>query len=805
MQKLIDRGAMVSQGSERLGVQRRKEWFASARYRRSVGVALIAAALLMSVVLEGCGGSGTSGNSQPGSSLAGNWQFTMAPQTDGNAGDPTFSGGLQGGFLLDNNGNVSGQTVYSVTSSTSQTGPCNSGSAPVTVTVSGQNVTITEVAGTQTFTLTGTVSSDGSTMTGSYTSTAGTAPDGSVCGYAESGPSSIWSAALVPPVTGTIAGSFHSTSQNSGLGDQDFVVSGSLNQGKNIGASNATVTGTLSFINTETNLSVYPCFSTASVNGQISGSSLILQIIGTNGATVGQIGASAGSSTGVNPVTLISTQGGSILQGIGPSYMVQTGACPGGGSLASTTVAGDSGNICLALNGGTACQQPVTLSPVPLTFPEQALNVSSTQTATVTFNTAQSAVYLSLALPQNGGFNYLTPSGLETYSDFNGLANFTATDNCVSGGETLLPSQNGATFSAAAGQSCKVTVAFVPQEGCSWLPFPSSGNGQSIAGAAPEYCPFPLTASVLVNGVTSPDDSETSFALPVTGVGLSALQPSTPELDFGSENPSNPAEASLPQTLTFTNTSTNPVQILGSAPCTNNPNGKTPNKLPRPLMLGSGVAGLQVVANYSGPATISADNDTITYGCDNDRDTLLPSFQISSDSCTGTLVNPGASCSLQIAYVPQPTTYTDNGNGLDAFLELNTVQCPGNDCEIDSGRFPVELKANGPSPLRMAPGAGLDFGYQKKGTTSAPLTITLLNDPNLANAQTVTFLGKIAVQGNFAETDDCPVTLAPGSSCTLSVTFTPTGTGFEHGSMTINYSPEPVGNPQIVQLRGSGQ
>jgi hypothetical protein len=203
---------------------------------------------------------------------------------------------------------------------------------------------------------------------------------------------------------------------------------------------------------------------------------------------------------------------------------------------------------------------------------------------------------------------------------------------------------------------------------------------------------------------------------------------------------------------------------------------------------------------------------TITYNCDSDPGTFLPNFQISLDTCTGTLLTPQSSCSLQIAYVPQPNT--DINSGMDYFLELNTEQCeapqfptgapPGSPCEIDSGRFPVELKANYPSPLRMSPGAGLDFGGQKKGTTSAPLTITLLNDPNLATPQTVTFVGKILVSGNYAESDDCPSTLAPGSSCNLYVTFTPGGVGFETGKLTINYSPEPTGQPQFVYLRGTG-
>jgi hypothetical protein len=105
----------------------------------------------------------------------------------------------------------------------------------------------------------------------------------------------------------------------------------------------------------------------------------------------------------------------------------------------------------------------------------------------------------------------------------------------------------------------------------------------------------------------------------------------------------------------------------------------------------------------------------------------------------------------------------------------------------------------------------LDFGTQTAGKTSAPLTITLLNDPNLATTQTVTFVGKITVSGNYAESDDCTASLSPGASCTLTVTFKPGTVGFIPGTLTINYTqqsssgPVTTGNPQIVKLLGTGQ
>ena len=779
---------------------------------------LVAATIItIAMMLSACGGSAASGGSQPSGTLSGNWQFTVFQNPDPNY-PPNQLYGLQGGFLLQTNDSFTGQAVYSVSNLNSEkvAQVCNAGSAAITeATVGGQNV-LTAVAGSQTYVLTITQSSN-SSISGTYTATQGTASDGTVCGIgtSESGPQK-WQANLVPPLTGAITGSFHSTSGNSGLNDQDFAVSGVLTQGENIGASDATITGSLNFTG-------YPCLSTASVTGQISGASVLLQMIGTNGSTVGLIGEPpASASTGVNPVIFDSVQGGYILHGLPATYMVLTGSCPGAG-LNSITSAGDSGSICLALNSTTTCQQPVTLSPATLTFlaqmlvdcgtqPDCASPIQGTPTPrTVTLTNNSNSTLSGLTVTKQDGNN--SPFGGN--SDFTGLPSFIETDACGPGGA----SSNGQPFDLASGQSCAITVTFTPQESCPWLPF---GNPPSPQGAAPAHCPLPVQnyfvqVSVPPKEDTNPDGVPT-FAASVSGVGLSAIQPSTPELDFSAENQSNPAEASQPQSLSFTNYSANPVQILGSAPCVNPyENGKpVPLKLPRPLTESSPVAGLQVLGSSPGvPFSISPDGTTIEYSCDSDPGTLLPNFEISSDTCTGTLLAAQASCSLQLTYVPQPNT--DQNSGLDYFLELNTVQCYGTltaDCEIDSGRFPVELKANEPSPLRMSPSAGLNFGSEKKGSTSAPMTITLLNDPNLASPLTVTFVGTIGVTGNYSIPpggDTCPATLAPGSSCTLSVTFTPTGVGFESGLLTIDYTQESsggvvtTGNPQFVYLRGTGQ
>jgi hypothetical protein len=101
----------------------------------------------------------------------------------------------------------------------------------------------------------------------------------------------------------------------------------------------------------------------------------------------------------------------------------------------------------------------------------------------------------------------------------------------------------------------------------------------------------------------------------------------------------------------------------------------------------------------------------------------------------------------------------------------------------------------------MTPGAGLDFGIQEVGASGTPLSITLFNDPKDPKAATVNFTGNF-VKGDYTETDNCGASLAPGSSCTMTVSFQPQIAGFDPGSITITYA---VGQTQTIHLRGTGQ
>jgi hypothetical protein len=117
------------------------------------------------------------------------------------------------------------------------------------------------------------------------------------------------------------------------------------------------------------------------------------------------------------------------------------------------------------------------------------------------------------------------------------------------------------------------------------------------------------------------------------------------------------------------------------------------------------------------------------------------------------------------------------------------------------------LRANLTGPLRMSPSAGLDFGIVPVNKSSVTQTITLLSDPNLANPETVSFVGKVVASGSYSESDDCPFSLAPGASCTLTVKFKPSAPGHAPGTLAINYTTNSNSSfqTQPVYLRGTGQ
>ena len=89
---------------------------------------------------------------------------------------------------------------------------------------------------------------------------------------------------------------------------------------------------------------------------------------------------------------------------------------------------------------------------------------------------------------------------------------------------------------------------------------------------------------------------------------------------------------------------------------------------------------------------------------------------------------------------------------------------------------------------------------QNVGTTSLAQTITLTFNGTPALA-TLT-INSIAATGDFAVTNTCGGSVAAGKSCTISVTFTPTGTGTRTGQISITENADST--PLVIALTGTG-
>jgi hypothetical protein len=109
----------------------------------------------------------------------------------------------------------------------------------------------------------------------------------------------------------------------------------------------------------------------------------------------------------------------------------------------------------------------------------------------------------------------------------------------------------------------------------------------------------------------------------------------------------------------------------------------------------------------------------------------------------------------------------------------------------------ISVIVSGAVPVATVSPASLTFAAQTLGSTSTSQAVTLANSSVAALAIT-----SIAASGDFAQTNNCGASLAGGSSCTISVTFTPTVAGARSGSLTI--ADNANGSAQTVGLAGGG-
>ena len=518
------------------------------------------------------------------------------------------------------------------------------------------------------------------------------------------------------------------------------------------------------------------------LNNSTSAANAVLTSATTTGPFAVAGGTCPAGGTGIAPNTSCT-----ILVTFTP-----TGTAPSSGTLVFEDNA--TGNPqTVTLSGTTAAQSiTVTFTPPSLTFPAQAQNTTSAPMTVTVKNTSTSATNVTF-------------SNISTTGPF-----------AVSGG-TCSTTGPGIAQNA----TCTITVTFTPTGTA-----PSSGNLSVTDNAAgsPQLVPLSgtttppaisvtftppsLTFPATVQNVTSAPMTVTvkNTSNTATNVTFSAISTTGPfAVSGGTCSTSGPGiaqNATCTITVTFTPTGTAPSS--GNLSVTDNATG-SPQLVPL-----SGTTFVQTISLTTTPPSLTfpaqIENTTsapMTVTVKNTSN-FATNITFSNISTTGPFAVSGGTCSTSGAGIAQNATCTITVT----FTPTGTAASSGNLSITDNATGSPQLVAlSGTTTAQtisvtVTPGT-LTFPATLQNTTSNPMSVTVKNTSTGGGTITFTNIstgeGPFAVSGGTCSTDASP--LAAGASCTIAVTFTPTGTAASSGTLTI--ADNAPNSPQSVPLNGT--
>jgi uncharacterized repeat protein (TIGR01451 family) len=433
----------------------------------------------------------------------------------------------------------------------------------------------------------------------------------------------------------------------------------------------------------------------------------------------------------------------------------------------------------------------ITLAPGSLVFSSQRVGVSSPALPVTMTNTGNATLNItSIAIT---GTN---------------AADFSQTNTC---GPTLAPTI-----------SCTISVVFKPTAGgqrTAGVAITSDARGSvpvvtlSGTGISPG---LDLSTSLLVFanqavGSTSAEQTVTVSNAAASAVAITSI---TPSGDFAQTNTcgnSVAANGSCAILVTFTPTGagTRPGAItLVAADST------TPHVI---NLSGTGVVvtlSLSPVSLTFGDQKVDTSSQaqsillTNTSGAALTITSIVPSGDfLETDTC-GNGVAAGASCSISVTFTPTATgarpgtiTITSNAQGSPHVARLTgngvaTAPAVSLSCSTGSGSGSI-IRAKFATAAAAPACTSLTFPAQAQSSQSAAQTVLVTNVGNAALNVT-----GASASGDFAATNLCTAPLAPGASCNITVTFTPTATGSRSGLLSIQ---DNAGDsPQSLSLSGTG-
>jgi sugar lactone lactonase YvrE len=567
-----------------------------------------------------------------------------------------------------------------------------------------------------------------------------------------------------------------------------------------------------------------------SAAGARSASLILIDSAANSPQAVSLTGSGTATSLSVTPASL---SFGSLAVGTksAPQTVTIT-AASGAIAFSSLTLAGANsadfaiaGNTCPAsLTNGASCSVTLTFTPTATSARSatmvladsagnspQSVSLSGTGTGvpgTLSFLPA-SLSFGSVPVGTNSAPQSVTLSVASGAVAFSGLtlAGPNAADFSITG--------NTCPASVASGGSCIVTLAFTPAAigtrsativftdtaGNSPQSVPVSGLGTAVASSlsvtppnlsfgsfAVGYQSGPQTAiltavsaNVALNGLTLSGAADftiignTCPALLASGTSCNVILSFTPAA-AGVRSATmvlTDSAGNSPQSISLTGTGAGPAGSVSITP---------------PSL----TFGLLAVGTTSTPqsVTLSVVSGAVAFTGVALSGTNASDFSILSNTCPAILGN-GATCSVSIAFKP-----------LAAGTRSATMVLTDS-----AGNSPQSVPLSGVGGTVTAPSisvtpATLTFGSLVVGTKSAAQGITLSNSSGTSVA-----INSFALTGaNSADfsmsANTCSTTLASGSSCSVSLVFTPGAVGSR--STSLNIADTAAGSPQAVTLGGNG-
>ncbi len=161
-------------------------------------------------------------------------------------------------------------------------------------------------------------------------------------------------------------------------------------------------------------------------------------------------------------------------------------------------------------------------------------------------------------------------------------------------------------------------------------------------------------------------------------------------------------------------------------------------------------------------------------------------FAISVDGCTGTMLSPGAACTIRVAFAPLST-------GAKSAAIVASAN-PG-------GTVSGAIAGTGLAPAALALSrTSIDLGASAIGQTSTVQTVTVTNPGAVATGALALSLEGTAASDFAIASSDC-TTLAAGGTCTIALRVAPSALGSRLAVLDVSATP---GGTAMASLAGTG-